>query len=156
MLALVSHRNLSVYLFLSKSRGNLHLTRLTSSHSSCNRRLTVVCLLRGMRQKEMDHDPATRPGCNQHPALNTEGRVSGDRKGMDGWCIGLTNGPTCRGKPNSAVRAVRVNEESVDDPCACRFSFGSSRHSRRTGENEIRSWTHQLRPADFITAQRRK
>lgn len=42
--------------------------------------------------------------------------------------------PTCRGKPNSAVRAVRVNEESVDDPCARRFSFGSSRHSKRTGK----------------------
>lgn len=42
--------------------------------------------------------------------------------------------PTCRGKPNSAVRAVRVNEESVGDPCACRFSFGSSRHSKRTGK----------------------
>lgn len=42
--------------------------------------------------------------------------------------------PTCRGKPNSAVRAVRVSEESVDDPCACRFSFGSSRHSKRTGK----------------------
>lgn len=42
--------------------------------------------------------------------------------------------PTCRGKANSAVRAVSVNEESVDDPCACRFSFGSSRHSKRTGK----------------------
>lgn len=42
--------------------------------------------------------------------------------------------PTCRGKPNSAVRAVRVNEESADDPCACRFSSGSSRQSKRTGK----------------------
>lgn len=42
--------------------------------------------------------------------------------------------PTCRGKQSSAVRAVRVNEGSVDDPCACRFSFGSSRHSKRTGK----------------------